>query len=117
MTNDKTYSEIKQKISSLEKEGFMYLQEWSMSFHAPDRLQLPSGTILDEEELCQFFKKTKPKFGDIEHVEIIKALEYYKLINSEKYDEDRHSYTSFIDGSDELNCMRKYQWKAKVSLF
>ncbi len=117
MENLESHSEIIQEIASLEKEGFSYLQEWQMGFYAPDRFEMPSGIILDEKELATFFNKTKLKFGNKSHLEITKTLRYQELINSEEYDETRLSYPSFIDNADEFNCMRKYHWKAKVSLF
>ena len=105
---------LEKEISDIEKEGFEYLQAWQMGFHAPDRIKLPSGNILDENELSTFFKKIKPEFGNKTHLEIMQATHYYSLIFSEKYSEKRFSYNSFADEEDEENCKRKYNPIPKI---
>jgi hypothetical protein len=103
-----TKEEIETQIKILEKMGFQYLQGWQMEFYTPDRYKLPSGTILDEDELCNFFEKTKPEIGNKKHLEIINAFHYHDLINSELFTENRFTYESFIDEKDEKKCRKKY---------
>jgi len=99
---------IRKEISALEKEGYLYLQEWTTGFHTPDRFKLPSETILDETELNIFLKTAKLEFGNTVHIETIRALHYQELIFSDEYELDRFSYGSFIDKEDEARCKRKY---------
>ena len=103
-----TKEEVEKEIKILEKKGFRFLQNWSLEFRVPDRYKLPSGRILEEDELLNFFDKTKPEFGNKKHLEIQEAIHYYHLINSEVYDEERRDYFSFLDVIDESEARRKY---------
>jgi hypothetical protein len=105
-------SELLKEIYSLEKFGFMFLQEWQMDFYMPDRYSLPSGKILEEKELLNFFNKVRPEFGNLEHIEIRDALYYYKLISSRLYEGQSEGYESFLSKEDLKNCKEKYSAKS-----
>lgn len=110
---DLSEEELFKEIHLFEKRGFMYLQRWQLDEpRTPDRYKLPSGKILEEDELLNFFNKTKPKFGNLEHIEIRNALTYYELISSPLYEGMSAGYESFISKEDLENCIKKYPPKS-----
>lgn len=104
---------IRNEILNFENKGFLFLQAWQISFYTPDRFKLPSGKILDELELLNYFENRRPEFGNKEHIEVRDALLYYNLINSELFT-DRFGYESFLDIPDEYFCFLKYELGLKV---
>lgn len=107
--------ELFYEINLFEIKGFQYLQEWRINNPiTPNRFQLPSGKILDEDELLSFFNIIRPEFGNLEHIEIRNCLRYYNLINSPLYNGMSKGYCSFLNAPDEFDCLRKYTWKARV---
>jgi len=50
--------ELFREIQLLKGGGFMYLQKWQINApRTPDRYKLPSGKILDEDELLGFLMR------------------------------------------------------------
>lgn len=102
--------EITPLLKEFEKHGYFFLHSWTMDEPVtPDRIKMPSGEILDEYELDEWFEGRKKIVGDKNQIEVLAAQEYYSLIRSLDASDRSDLYDqSFWDDKDEENCRRKY---------
>lgn len=91
-----------------EKIGFDFYQAWTMDNpRVPDRIKMPSGRIMDINEIDKSLEKLE--FGNLEQIEGIRALEFYGLVRELVVNERQERYpTSFQDNEDMKECGRKY---------
>ena len=106
-----SYEEINNRLELFEERGFWFFPGWTMDAPiTPDRIKLPSGKIVDINEINKKLKeKRKLQFGDREILELYDSLSYYNLIRALDIDERYRIYDqSFIDDADIERCRKKY---------
>ena len=72
----------------------------------PDRMIFPDGRIMDIEELGTF-AKTKPR-NYAQQRDRLEATEYWSLVDSTAYSQERWGLCSFIDNNDMEQAGIKY---------
>ena len=94
-------------ISYYESQGYMFYQAWTADeLEVADRVELPSGDILSYEELISSISKCDSATRG--YREMLDAISYFRLVDSEEYDSERHeNYPSFKDDEDMQNCQAK----------
>ncbi len=102
--------EIEKKLHSFDQAGFLFLPDWIMDDPVtPERVRLPSGKILDRNELQAYFKDNQLTIGNADHLKIVRALEYLALVDALDADKRYSRYEkSFIDEQDIAACRKKY---------
>ena len=98
--------EIFDGIKRLEKEGFYFFVDChpdkEIPFYTPDRVKLPDGRILDEDELNKEIKKYP------NNQLLRKASLLLDLCLTEQYFDERGGHFSFNGDEDMENCREKY---------
>jgi hypothetical protein len=106
---NKSDKEIEKLVENYEKMGFLLLQKWSMDFYSPERILLPSKKILNTSEL--FAKRNLVNLSREDQDEIFNAIKYYRLADSEQYQNRYWTYPSFLNQKDQE--MQKQKDKAR----
>lgn len=91
--------DIEYELDDFERKGFDFYLDWTMDFPiVPERVQLPSGKILDRRELLSD-KSDEAK----------EALSFLELVDFLDVDERCRRYPcSFRDGYDVEDMREKY---------
>jgi len=72
------YYELQER--RLESRGFEHKTIRGGHTDFPWIIKTPSGRILTHDALKNFYNETKLEFGNREHIEILKALEYLEAL-------------------------------------
>jgi hypothetical protein len=104
---DLSEEEIGKLVDSYEEKGFKMLQAWSQGFHSPERLLLPSKKIYTFKELLN--AKDDANLDCFAQEELLSGIKYWRLVDSQQYQEMYRSYYSFLDKEDEKAQFIKFQ--------
>ncbi len=115
---DLTQEDI-EKIKGFERNGFGFLSSSRFDvpsldilnpsqFIVPDRIVFPSMGILDKEESWALIRSAKLKNNPRQQQEALDAAEYWSLVASVAYIEQRRNYPHFLDDKDEKSAKNKY---------
>ena len=100
-----------EKIEMYERSGFWFYPSWTMdSPITPDRIQMPSESIMSTEEIDLELNNLS-RVSSLKRIrELRLAVRYYDLIRSLDADERYSRYNqSFIDDADMINCEERYK--------
>lgn len=102
--------EILPVLEQFENAGYHFFPAWTMDEPiTPDRIRLPSGKFLDENELHNWFDGKKKIAGDKKQIEVLGAQEFYYLVRSLDVDTRFREYNqSFVDDKDIEECRKNY---------
>jgi len=76
IAEERQYSFLEKEKELFEDKGFSLYQ----SSNGPWTILTPSLRELDFEDLSKFYYDTKLEFGNKEHIETLKALEYLSVL-------------------------------------
>lgn len=91
--------DIGKLVNDYEQKGFLMLQAWTEGFHSPERILLPSKKIYTFNELAE--AKNNPDLDLHSQQELLDAIKYWRLVDSQQYQEMYRSYPSFLNSDDE----------------
>ncbi len=104
---DLSEEEIGEMVDDYEQKGFLMLQGWTQGFHSPERILLPSSKIYTFNEL--FSAKNNPDLDIHAQQELLDAIKYWRLVDSQEYQGIYRAYPSFLDQNDEKEQFLKFQ--------
>lgn len=102
-------SPIEARIEWFESLGFYYYPDWiEEGFRLPERIRIPSGEILDVDEIYEGLANLR--IGDSRQIELLQALEYEALFNHDEHDRlgALEGRSSIEWDEDERELIRKY---------
>jgi hypothetical protein len=103
---DLSLEEIANRIDEYEKRGFLMLQEWTVGFNSPERVLCPSKKVYTFSELTS--ARNNPALDLHAQRELLDAITYWRLADSEQYQDFYRSYPSFLNEEDERTQKQKF---------